>query len=290
MTKKNEEQTEGKPEGEKKKKRGERQYTPEELEKMRFSRGFVFSMVTHLYIIGRLVRDLIGSQSNDAEVRLKHLAEKSKLSPKILTAELSEMPPEDLVSKGTSVFYRDRTGAPAMRNYQFKGFLKESSGILLERLEGRLAAKDSNQMVRFEVGGEYAKRAMSVYTHKGILDNEVHVHPYFIAVSGGLGPELTRPLRCETMQGPRVALATSETIPAGGVFGVHLSVHRPELVEWILCCLDSGIDKGLGQWRNSSAGTFVWELSTREVVYGMNAAANEGIELPDSGQDSRDGQ
>jgi hypothetical protein len=69
-----------------------------------------------------------------------------------------------------------------------------------------------------------------------------------------------RPLRGQTAQGERIALANSETIPAGATatFTVHcMNDDDEELVkEW----LAYGEWHGLGQWRNSGKGAFTYEI------------------------------
>ena len=70
-----------------------------------------------------------------------------------------------------------------------------------------------------------------------------------------------RPLRASTPQGERIALASSEAVPAGAtlVFEVALlnpDAHKDLVIEW----LDYGRLRGMGQWRNSGAGRFNYEL------------------------------
>jgi hypothetical protein len=76
-----------------------------------------------------------------------------------------------------------------------------------------------------------------------------------------------RPIRVETAQGPRVALADSETVPAGTEFDVDIYLMEPKakkgkptleqcLIEWF----DYGALRGLHQWRNSGKGTFTYEV------------------------------
>ena len=68
-----------------------------------------------------------------------------------------------------------------------------------------------------------------------------------------------RPLRAQTMQGERVALAISEEIEAGATITFEITVldesHLPAIREW----LDYGALRGLGQWRNSGKGRCTWE-------------------------------
>ena len=74
-----------------------------------------------------------------------------------------------------------------------------------------------------------------------------------------------RPLRAQTPQGERVALASSETVPAGTTMDVTFvlyspSSHRDALMEW----LDYGAVRGLGQWRNSGKGRFSYQVVAEE--------------------------
>ena len=63
----------------------------------------------------------------------------------------------------------------------------------------------------------------------------------------------------QTAQGERVALASSESIPAGATmeFTIQLLMdeHEKAVREW----LDYGALRGIGQWRNSGKGRFLWE-------------------------------
>ncbi|MEE0146233.1 MAG: hypothetical protein UEP80_07665, partial [Senegalimassilia anaerobia] len=67
-----------------------------------------------------------------------------------------------------------------------------------------------------------------------------------------------RPLRADTPHGARVALARSETVPAGTKIRFTLVVMNesdwPLVQEW----LDYGQFRGIGQWRNSGKGRFEW--------------------------------
>ena len=69
-----------------------------------------------------------------------------------------------------------------------------------------------------------------------------------------------RPLRAQTAQGERVALAMSESVPAGTTCEVEITclvdADVPMVKEW----LDYGRLRGIGQWRNASKGRYTWEL------------------------------
>ena len=84
--------------------------------------------------------------------------------------------------------------------------------------------------------------------------------PMQLPDGAGLG-ELQRPLRASTAQGERVALACSETAPAGTVQEFDVVLLKEDLEPYVLEWLDYGAYHGIGQWRNSGAGRFTYEIA-----------------------------
>ena len=84
-----------------------------------------------------------------------------------------------------------------------------------------------------------------------------------------------RPLRAETMQGPRVTLASSEEVPEGSTMLIKIktmNIGKADLQALVREWLNYGELHGLGQWRNSGRGRFVWEeLDDSGEVIGGNA-------------------
>lgn len=64
----------------------------------------------------------------------------------------------------------------------------------------------------------------------------------------------------EAMQGPRVALACSETVPSGSVMEFEIMILNEVFVDYVKEALDYGALRGFGQWRNSGKGTFSYEI------------------------------
>lgn len=79
-----------------------------------------------------------------------------------------------------------------------------------------------------------------------------------IKLNGEMG-NCQRPLRAQTMQGERVALANSEAIPAGSSIEFDIVMLDPGDKAMIEEWLDYGSLNGIGQWRNSGKGAFTWE-------------------------------
>lgn len=158
-------------------------------------------------------------------------------SPEAVEEEIMTI--EEATEKGTTGFHR-LDGAPAIYDYAVKGFFKDACGML-RRVKGAQSAK--------------------VTAYKKIIDGLVFVKPRLIPLTlvGELGI-LERPLRAQTAQGERVALARSEMVAAGSsmAFTVKVldGVAEALLREW----LDYGELRGLGQWRNGGYGAFTYSL------------------------------
>ena len=190
----------------------------------------------------KLIEEMLGTASANPELHREFIASKSADADKV-KEEMESLPAEDLIEKSLTVFHRDTTGMPIIYDYQIKGFIKEATGALIE-----IADKE------IKVG----KTKLSKFTHKRIVDNYIFVAPRIIRLAPVSGV-CTRPLRAETMRGERVALASSETVPAGTEFEIEIQTLSDTLVDLVKKCLDYGALKGIGQWRNSGKGRFVWQ-------------------------------
>jgi hypothetical protein len=127
--------------------------------------------------------------------------------------------------------------------------------------------------------------------YKKVIDGLIHIKErkqYLTLPEDAEVGRLSRPLRCETAQGPRIAIATSETVPPGTTLEFTIifpkpvekkakkaddpnkkTAKKPEtekktkseydveacIREW----LDYGCQHGTGQWRNAGFGRFTWE-------------------------------
>jgi hypothetical protein len=135
-------------------------------------------------------------------------------------------------------------GKPVFYDYQIKGFFKDTCSALAR--------------------AKYTKSS-TLKAYKKVIDGMIFPFPRTIPIDvhGEIG-ECQRPLRAQTAQGERVSLANSEEIPAKSTikFGVTLAdpAHESLLKEW----LDNGFFRGLGQWRNSGKGRFVYKMLDEE--------------------------
>lgn len=171
-----------------------------------------------------IYRDFIGSKAPDAAS---------------VEDEVAALGADAVAEKGMTVFHRMEDGRPFLYDYQIKGFFKDSCGGL-RRVKGSESSK--------------------IKAYKKEIDKLIFPQPRQIPVDfTGEMQKCERSLRANTAQGERNSLACSEQIPAGATcqFDVLLlsDDHEKLVREW----LDYGCLSGIGQWRNSGMGRFIWE-------------------------------
>jgi len=145
---------------------------------------------------------------------------------------------------GMTVFPRttvDGNSVPIFWDYQIKGFFKDAAGML-RKVPGT--------------------KSSALKAYKKAVDGLIFVEPRKIPIvlSGPMG-ECHRPLRAQTAQGERIALAHSESIPEGSYISITIKCLDDSLVPAVLEWLDYGELRGIGQWRNSGKGRFSYELA-----------------------------
>lgn len=193
------------------------------------------------------ISPLLGSQPANPEIHAAYVASKAP-TPEKGKEETDMLPEMPLSEKGATVFTRYPDGSLCLSQHVIKGFLKEALTVL---------------------------RSQTDITYpRAKVDDLVFISPMYLRLYRGdemikePDTRCERPLRAETMQGPRVGLATSEQIDEGWelTFTVTLVEHTPGAkskgaqLSWehIEMALDYGALKGLGQWRNGGHGSFVW--------------------------------
>ncbi len=178
---------------------------------------------------------LLGTAPLNKDLYAEYIA--SRVDGTDVLDEIDSVP--DAIEKGTTGFHRNGDG-PAIYDYVIKGFFKDACGML-----ARASGTESGKLKAY----------------KKVIDGLVFVTPRMIPIktNDAIGI-LERPLRAQTAQGERVALARSETVAAGAqvTFTLDLLDNRLESVvrEW----LDYGRRRGLGQWRNAGYGAFTYVM------------------------------
>lgn len=185
-----------------------------------------------------LLEEMLGTASNNAQIHEEFIASKAP-DAKNREEEIAAIGVEAEVEKSMTVFPRNKDGRPIMWDYQIKGFMKDSCGML-RKVTGT--------------------KSSGMKSYKKSIDGLIFVNEREIPINfeGSVG-SCQRPLRAQTAQGERISLANSETVPAGSTleFTIKCLVDADmnAVKEW----LDYGELRGLGQWRNSGKGKFKWE-------------------------------
>jgi hypothetical protein len=180
-----------------------------------------------------LIEAMLGTGSGDREVHREYVASKA---PDALSMEeeVASLGIPAVAEKTRTMFPRLDDGTPFIWDYQIKGFLKNAARALA-RAEGTEASRTK----------AYIK----------ILTDCVFVCERRIPLKfdGDTGV-IERPLRAQTPQGDRVALASSETVPAGTTFEFAIKLYDSKFEKLVLECLEYAKDQGFLQWRNSGYG------------------------------------
>ena len=150
-------------------------------------------------------------------------------------------------------------GTPFIYDYQIKGMLKDSCKMLAK------AGK---------AGYPGGKACASIKAYKQAIDGLIFVEPRCIPYNlhGLKMDHCERILRANTPMGERTSIAKSESVPEGSTIEFSVICLDPALENMVKECLDYGTMRGLGQWRNSGKGRFVWDLldENGRVIGGNN--------------------
>ena len=185
-----------------------------------------------------LTEEALGMMPSDPEIHETYIASKSPDAATI-EEEVAAVGAEAVVEKTMTVFPKLPDGTPFIWDYQIKGFCKDAIGML-RRVTASKSAKLKN--------------------YKKVIDGLLFVNERRIpfTLAGPMG-NCQRPLRAQTAQGERVALAHSETVPAGSTLTLTINLLDDSLAPVVRECLDYGRLRGIAQWRNASKGRFEWE-------------------------------
>src|SRR5262245_3914079 len=182
---------------------------------------------------------VLGTAPRNQEVYSDYIASRAPTETDTTDELATLVEPEKI---GTA-FHRHQ-GQPCLFDYHIRGFFKEAASALVRSKDNGL-------------------QTTKLKAFRKAVDNLVFVRPRIIPLvlpAGATTDEVERPLRAQTAQGERVALARSERAPAGttATFTVHVlgEVSEAMLTEW----LEYAQWKGIGQWRNGGNGTATYTL------------------------------
>ena len=184
--------------------------------------------------------EVLGTSPNDEDIYRNFIGSKAPDATTI-EEEVEALGADAVADKGMTVFARDEDGNPCLYDYHVKGHFKDACSML-KKATGSLS-KD-------------------IKAHKKMIDGLVFVNPRLIPLEIPEGKTMgvcQRPLRAQTAQGERVALAMSESVPAGTTCTIEITCLTDDDVKYVREWLDYGHFRGIGQWRNSGCGRYTWE-------------------------------
>lgn len=194
--------------------------------------------------------EILGTLPGDSEVYKNYLIEKARKHNRVISQEredeeLAALDPGEEYEKGVTIFAKE-DGNPFAWDYMIKGFFKNACKAMRENSDAKSAKLTS---------------------YKTKIDNCVMITPVKILYQGVTADDLSiceRPLRAQTPQGERIALAASEQLPSGAYLEFEIHDLSGKMMSYIPEWLDYGRWNGLGQWHNSGKGRFTWEDITDE--------------------------
>lgn len=184
--------------------------------------------------------EVLGTSPNDEDIYRNFIGSKAP-DAQTVEEEVAAMGADAVAEKGMTVFARDENGTPCLYDYHVKGHFKDACSML-KKATGSLS-KD-------------------IKAHKKLIDGLVFVNPRLIPLEIPEGKTMgvcQRPLRAQTAQGERVALAMSESVPAGTTCTIEITCLTDDDIKYVREWLDYGAWRGIGQWRNSGCGRYKWE-------------------------------
>lgn len=168
-----------------------------------------------------LLEEALGMTPGDPEIYGNWIASKAP-EPEVGAEEVGVIEGMDAVEDATTCFPRTEDGVPFCWDYQIKGFFKDACSSLR-----RVPGTRSSKLTAF----------------KKVIDGTVFVEQRKIPFKLPDGAECgrcERPLRASSASGERVALAASETVPAGTVLEFSVLVMNPKDAETVREWLDYG--------------------------------------------------
>lgn len=237
------------------------------------------ALVMHVRLT--FMNELLGTASGNEDIHGTYVAgkikKKQKASQKYIREGLTDEQRDELVhqelediknlnadeeiTKGKTFFPRNDNGDPILFDYQIRGFFKSACGACRQIPESETTAKKFtaykgkiDTLIQVYSDVRKSKDAITNGTVEDKTIREIVIH-----TNKPIG-DCQRPLRASTPQGDRVAISDSESIAPGAwaefdIVSLLGEGSRGMIEEW----LDYGYDNGIGGWRNSRKGSFIWD-------------------------------
>lgn len=196
---------------------------------------------TRMYVRIFYIEPILGTSPADPEIARRFVASKA---PDALSMEdeVASIGVDAVTERSMTIFSRDgenADGCPIHWDYQWKGHEKDAWSML-KKVKGSVSS--------------------SITAGKKMIDKGIFPGPRRIPIvfDGKIGI-CERPLRANTPKGERVSLAISEQIPAGAHSDMYFDTLVADDMDFVREVLNYGRFSGMGQWRNSGKGRFLWQ-------------------------------
>lgn len=193
---------------------------------------------------------LLGTLPGSEDLYMDYIATKVPEDERTkIEDEVAALGVDAVAEKKMTVFPKLPDGLPFVYDYQIRGFFKGSCGAL------RKVSKAKSAKLK---------------AYKKEVDQLIFVYPRKIPIQlSGDMDVISRPLRAATPQGDRVAIAASESAPAGSSIALQIICFDDNDMKIVREWLEYGMFNGLGQWRNSGMGRFTWEEVPESEIPGL---------------------
>ena len=194
--------------------------------------------MTELKVRLTFIDDILGGNPGDEDIYRTYIGSKAP-DPTKVEDEVAVLGVEGVVEKGKTIFKKFAAGTPFLAGYHIKGFFKAAAQAMK-----KVPGSKSSKLKAFK---------KEIDTLIFIAEDQI---PF---IDWGMMDECQRPLRASTPMGVRVSIAISVSIAAGAQAEFTIQCLIDDDVEYVREWLDYGRLNGIGQWRNSGKGRFVWE-------------------------------
>jgi hypothetical protein len=185
------------------------------------------------------IEECLGTTAGDSDLFKTYIASKSP-DAETIEEEVATHGTLEVAQKQMTIFMKHK-GVPFIYDYMIKGFFKAACQACMQMPKSKSAD-------------------LKAFRKK--IDQLIFVQPREIFLKIPKGEKMgvcQRPLRASTPSGERVALACSESVPAGTSFTITIIDLTEKMEKIIREWLDYGEYNGLLQWRNSGKGRFKWK-------------------------------
>jgi hypothetical protein len=211
------------------------------------------------------IRKILGSQPANEDLKKSYITKKMMTGKTGMSAEIAMDKVEDEISnlnnderiknvieeidsKSLTVFFRDKEKRIGISDIQLRGFIKDNFAFV---------GRNSKWITKRKGEDFFTDAPFRDFIGSRIMFKQdlfpFEIQPEKIEI-------FQRPIRVQTMLGPRVSITASESIEPPNSITIEFATTDDIKEEWIPKIFDRGIFRGLGQFSNAQFGSFQYEI------------------------------